>query len=158
MLEAHVIQTRGFTNVDGGFQVTVRCPYYRGIWASLLEAKGHPSVEEIRDGLLAHGHRIGLATIYRTIKILLQSGFVRHADEVVRTSHSVGDRARSAPPQAFDELRMHGREVSHIVGSVAKLLGRERPLIPVAEGEPLSQPRSDDFLHQLGNDDSPFAR
>jgi hypothetical protein len=37
MLEAHVIQTRGFTNVDGGFQVTVRCPYYRGIWASLLE-------------------------------------------------------------------------------------------------------------------------
>jgi hypothetical protein len=37
MLEAHVIQTRGFMNVDGGFQVTVRCPYYRGIWASLLE-------------------------------------------------------------------------------------------------------------------------
>jgi hypothetical protein len=37
MLESHVIQTRGFRNVDGGFQVTVRCPYYRGIWASLLE-------------------------------------------------------------------------------------------------------------------------
>jgi hypothetical protein len=37
MLESHVIQTRGFRNVDGGFQLTVRCPYYRGIWASLIE-------------------------------------------------------------------------------------------------------------------------
>jgi Fur family ferric uptake transcriptional regulator len=45
----------------------------------LLEQKGHPSVEEIRDNLLQQGHRIGLATIYRTIKILLQSGFVRQS-------------------------------------------------------------------------------
>ena len=41
MLEAHVIQTKGFKNVGegdaSGFQVTVRCPYYRGIWASLIE-------------------------------------------------------------------------------------------------------------------------
>jgi hypothetical protein len=41
MLEAHVIQVKGFRNVGGdeptGFQVIVRCPYYRGIWASLLE-------------------------------------------------------------------------------------------------------------------------
>jgi hypothetical protein len=37
MLEKHVIQTKGFRNVDGGFQLAVRCPYYRGIWASLLE-------------------------------------------------------------------------------------------------------------------------
>src|SRR5215470_1815041 len=49
------------------------------IWASLLESKGHPSVEEIRDNLLAQGHRIGLATIYRTIKILLASGLVRQS-------------------------------------------------------------------------------
>ena len=49
------------------------------IWGALLESKGHPSVEEIRDGLLAEGHRIGLATIYRTIKILLQSGFIRQS-------------------------------------------------------------------------------
>ena len=45
MLESHVIQTKGFKNVDGGFQVAVRCPYYRGIWASLLE-----SVELTVDG------------------------------------------------------------------------------------------------------------
>lgn len=49
------------------------------IWASLLESKGHPSVEEIRDNLLKQGHRIGLATIYRTIKLLLQSGFIRQS-------------------------------------------------------------------------------
>ncbi|HEY2382812.1 MAG TPA: transcriptional repressor [Terriglobia bacterium] len=49
------------------------------IWASLLQSKGHPSVEELRDSLLEQGHRIGLATIYRTIKILLQSGFIRQS-------------------------------------------------------------------------------
>jgi Domain of unknown function (DUF6379) len=41
VLEKDVIQQKGFKNVgDGeptGFQVAVRCPYYRGIWASLLE-------------------------------------------------------------------------------------------------------------------------
>jgi Fur family ferric uptake transcriptional regulator len=47
------------------------------IWGALLDSKGHPSVEEIRDHLLEQGHRIGLATIYRTLKILLQSGYVR---------------------------------------------------------------------------------
>src|SRR5439155_4772513 len=49
------------------------------IWGVILETKGHPSVEEIRDCLLSEGHRIGLATIYRTIKILLASGFVRQS-------------------------------------------------------------------------------
>jgi Fur family ferric uptake transcriptional regulator len=49
------------------------------IWAALLERKGHPSVEEIRDNLLREGHRIGLATIYRTLKILLQSGYIRQS-------------------------------------------------------------------------------
>jgi hypothetical protein len=41
VLEANVIQTKGFENVGGdepnGFKVAVRCPYYRGIWASLIE-------------------------------------------------------------------------------------------------------------------------
>ena len=39
--KSHVIQTKGFKNVGegdaSGFQVAVRCPYYRGIWASLIE-------------------------------------------------------------------------------------------------------------------------
>lgn len=37
MLDRQVIQSRGFRNVEGGFQVAVRCPYYRGLWASLIE-------------------------------------------------------------------------------------------------------------------------
>jgi len=42
MLEKDMIQERGFRNLlaDGrpvGFQVRIRTPYYRGIWASLLE-------------------------------------------------------------------------------------------------------------------------
>lgn len=42
MLEKEMIQSRGFKNLskDGkvtGFQIRVRTPYYRGIWASLLE-------------------------------------------------------------------------------------------------------------------------
>src|SRR5215467_6863548 len=49
------------------------------IWRALLDSKDHPSVEEIRDHLLDQGHRIGLATIYRTLKILLQSGFIRQS-------------------------------------------------------------------------------
>ena len=49
------------------------------IWKALLGSKGHPSVEEIRDKLLKEGNRIGLATIYRTLKILLQSGFIRQS-------------------------------------------------------------------------------
>jgi Domain of unknown function (DUF6379) len=53
MLEAHVIQTKGFKNVDGGFQVAVRCPYYRGIWASLVEG-----VELIVDGESFAAHSV----------------------------------------------------------------------------------------------------
>src|SRR5438093_8137397 len=49
------------------------------IWGVLLEAKGHPSVEEIRDIVLEKGHRIGMATIYRTLKILLTSGLIRQS-------------------------------------------------------------------------------
>jgi hypothetical protein len=42
MLEKEMIQLNGFRNVlkDGttaGFQVRIRIPYYRGIWASLVE-------------------------------------------------------------------------------------------------------------------------
>jgi hypothetical protein len=53
LLEAHVIQSKGFRNVDGGFQVAVRCPYYRGIWASLLEG-----VQVVVDGESFAGDRI----------------------------------------------------------------------------------------------------
>jgi Fur family ferric uptake transcriptional regulator len=49
------------------------------VWGILMESKGHPSVEEIRDRLLAKGQRIGIATIYRTLKILLTAGMIRQS-------------------------------------------------------------------------------
>ncbi len=49
------------------------------IWGVMLEAKGHPSVDQIHDLLIQKGHRIGVATIYRTIKLLLASGYIRQS-------------------------------------------------------------------------------
>ena len=49
------------------------------IWKILVDATDHPSVEGIRDLLLSKGHRIGLATVYRTLKILLASGMIRQS-------------------------------------------------------------------------------
>jgi Fur family ferric uptake transcriptional regulator len=49
------------------------------IWGLLVDSKGHPSVEEIRDVLIEKGHRIGMATIYRTLKILLAAGMIRQS-------------------------------------------------------------------------------
>ncbi|MCS7006141.1 MAG: DUF6379 domain-containing protein [Thermoleophilia bacterium] len=61
MLEREIIQQRGFRNVGEptptGFQVAVRCPYYRGIWASLLE-----DVE-----LTVDGERYGASAIRWTL-------------------------------------------------------------------------------------------
>jgi hypothetical protein len=37
MLDEPMIQTGGFRNAPGGFEVRLRLPYYRGLWANLLE-------------------------------------------------------------------------------------------------------------------------
>src|SRR6185295_57287 len=49
------------------------------IWNILVDSTNHPSVEGIRDLLLRKGHRIGLATVYRTLKILLAAGLIRQS-------------------------------------------------------------------------------
>jgi Fur family ferric uptake transcriptional regulator len=52
------------------------------VWNLLVEltkSSQHPSVEAIRDALLGQGHRIGLATVYRTLKILLAAGLIRQS-------------------------------------------------------------------------------
>lgn len=49
------------------------------VWALLLESRDHPTVEDIRERLLEKGHRIGLSTIYRTLKILLAGGMIRQS-------------------------------------------------------------------------------
>lgn len=37
MLDTPMIQTGGFKNAPGGFEIRLRLPYYRGLWANLLE-------------------------------------------------------------------------------------------------------------------------
>lgn len=37
MLDEPMIQTGGFKNAPGGFEIRLRLPYYRGLWANLLE-------------------------------------------------------------------------------------------------------------------------
>jgi Fur family ferric uptake transcriptional regulator len=49
------------------------------VWSTLLEADDHPAVDDVRERLLEKGHRIGLSTIYRTLKILLDSGMIRQS-------------------------------------------------------------------------------
>jgi hypothetical protein len=37
VLDVPMIQTRGFKNTPGGFELRLRLPYYRGLWAGLIE-------------------------------------------------------------------------------------------------------------------------
>ena len=79
------------------------------IWGILLESKGHPSVEEIRDLLLAKGHRIGLATIYRTLKILLSSGYIRQSKTAGMTRYEPVVNQPNHLALYLQPLRQHHR-------------------------------------------------
>ncbi len=46
----------------------------------LLESRDHPSVEVLRRRLVERGAHVGLATLYRTVEALVQSGLVREHD------------------------------------------------------------------------------
>ena len=47
------------------------------VWQVLLDSPGHLTVEELRERLLENGARVGLSTVYRTLKVLLDSGMIR---------------------------------------------------------------------------------
>jgi Fur family ferric uptake transcriptional regulator len=46
----------------------------------VLLSEDHPSVEGIRKALKARGENVGMATVYRTLDLLVQSGLVRAHD------------------------------------------------------------------------------
>lgn len=56
----------------------------------------HPSVERIHRDLIQRGVRVGTATVYRTIDLLVESGLVREHDfgEGYRRFEAVPERAR----------------------------------------------------------------
>lgn len=47
---------------------------------AVFDSASHLSVEEIESTLRRQGHRIGTATIYRSLEVLVQSGLVRGHD------------------------------------------------------------------------------
>ena len=47
---------------------------------AVLLSEGHPSVEEIRKTVSSQGENVGVATVYRTLEVLVQSGLVRAHD------------------------------------------------------------------------------
>ena len=59
----------------------------------------HPSVEGIRRELRQRGERVGLATVYRTLDLLLESGLVR--------AHQFGEGFKRYEPVAADADHEH---------------------------------------------------
>ncbi len=99
------------------------------IWGVLLEAKGHPNVEQIRDLLIEKGHRIGIATIYRTIKILLASGFIRQSKHqgVTRYEPVVGqpNHLHFICNSCGSNVEFPSRKVETLIKSVTRDFGFE---------------------------------
>lgn len=62
---------------------------------TVFSADGHLSIEEVRGRLAARGERVGLATIYRAMDVLVTSGLVRGQDfgEGFRRFEPVGSRS-----------------------------------------------------------------
>lgn len=74
----------------------------------------HPNAYEIREKLFHKGHRISLATIYRTLNLLVRSGLVSSIDLGENHSHFEPERARSAHGHLICLSCGHVREFSHM--------------------------------------------
>lgn len=64
----------------------------------VFRSEGHPSVDGIRRALKERGEHVGLATVYRTLEVLVESGLVR--------AHDFGEgfkRYEPMPAQAHHE-------------------------------------------------------
>jgi Fur family ferric uptake transcriptional regulator len=68
----------------------------REVLASVLRLGDHPSVERLQRDLAERQVRVGTATIYRTLDLLVESGLVREHDfgEGFRRYEAAGDRLR----------------------------------------------------------------
>ena len=78
--------------------------------AALFEAEGHHSADALQRRLKDQGHRIGTATVYRTLDILVEAGLVR--------GHDFGEGVRrfEASPDQGD----HGHFVCARCGAVTE--------------------------------------
>lgn len=76
-------------------------------------ASPHPNAYEIRDRLLKKGHRVSLATIYRTLNLLVRSGLVSSIDLGENHSHFEPERTRTAHGHLICLSCGRVREFSH---------------------------------------------
>lgn len=91
----------------------------RVILEVFLDMGGHPSTEELHEEILRRGHNLGLATTYRTLKMLVETDFARKVefgDGFARYELRGGDgqhlhmvcercgKTFEAPAQAVDRL------------------------------------------------------
>jgi Fur family ferric uptake transcriptional regulator len=62
---------------------------------AVFDSREHPSVERIQHGLARQGLRVGTATVYRTLDLLVESGLVRQHDfgEGFRRFEAAPDRS-----------------------------------------------------------------
>ncbi|MBK8005706.1 MAG: transcriptional repressor [Gemmatimonadetes bacterium] len=67
--------------------------------AVVLGSTDHLSVEQIQERLQAQGATVGLATVYRTLDLLVQSGMVR--------GHDFGQRSRRYEPMGPGSVHEH---------------------------------------------------
>jgi Fur family transcriptional regulator, ferric uptake regulator len=65
----------------------------------VLTSEEHLSVDQIRRRLAAGGHRVGLATIYRTLDLLVEGGLAR--------DHDFGQGYRRFEPMAARDRHEH---------------------------------------------------
>lgn len=107
-------------------------------------AEDHPSVEVIRRELDRHGERVGLATIYRSLDLLLKGGFI--------AAHDFGDgRRRFEPAQAGAR---HEHLVCRRCGRVVEFVNEriERMMRMVADEHRFLYERHRAEIHGLCND------
>jgi len=82
----------------------------------------HPNAYAIRDRLLKKGHRVSLATIYRTLNLLVRSGLVSSIDLGENHSHFEPERTRTAHGHLICLSCGRVREFSH--AEIREAIGR----------------------------------
>lgn len=92
---------------------------------AVLNSEEHPSVETIRRDLQRRGERVGTATIYRTLELLVEGGFV--------AAHDFGDGRRRFEP--MHAVARHGHLICRRCGRVEEFVAErvERMLRLVAD-------------------------
>ena len=88
---------------------------------AVFASTGHLSVEEIESTLREHGERIGKATIYRTLEMLVRSGLV--------AEHDFGEGFKRYE-HLFRQVPTHGHLVCTGCGSVTELQEPELLRVP----------------------------